>query len=77
MGIEHVDKTLDPTLTGKMDQDELAVTVWMLTHLRPSMKLSDLRVEYYEQLFQRYKQASDRLKDLVGYLVGYLIMINS
>ena len=44
-GIAAVDPALDPTLTGKMELDEIAVCVWLLTRIRPDFKVCDLRVE--------------------------------
>jgi len=62
--IAMVDPKLDSTLTGKCDADEVCVILWLLTRIRPNFKIPDLRCEYYEQLFEKYKQAADRIKDL-------------
>ena len=64
-GIEHMDKKLDSTLTGEMDSDESAVVVWLLSRLKPDFKLTDLRCEYYEELYLKYKHAAERVKDCI------------
>jgi len=63
-GIESVEPSLDSTLSGKCDTDELAVIVWLLTRIRPDFRTADLRVEAYEDIFERYKTAATRNKDL-------------
>jgi len=63
-GIESVEPSLDSTLSGKCDSDELAVLVWLLTRIRPDFRTADLRVEAYEDIFERYKTAATRNKDL-------------
>ena len=62
-GLLRIDKFLDSTLTGKLDQDEAAVVVWMLTRIRPGFKIADLRCTTYEDVFEKYKCAADRIKD--------------
>ena len=62
-GIHLIVKQLDPTLTGKMDQEEAAVVVWILTGIRPDFKLSDLRCNFYQQLLEKYMHAAERLKE--------------
>ena len=62
-GIHLIVKQLDPTLTGKMDQEEAAVVVWILTRIRPDFRLHDLRCNFYQQLFEKYMHAAERLKE--------------
>ena len=62
-GIQRIESDLDSTLTGKCDQDECAVIIWMLTRIDPNFTLSDLRVCYYDDLWDKYKLAAARLKD--------------
>ena len=62
-GIQHVDASIDSTLSGKCDQDELAVIVWLLTRIKPDFKVSDLRCDYYEQIFEKYQCAGKRIKE--------------
>ena len=64
-GVEQIDAKLDSTLTGKLDQEELAVVIWILTQIRPDMKLTDLRCEYYEELFLKFIYAANRIKDRI------------
>ena len=62
-GILRIDKFLDSTLTGKLDQDEAAVVVWILIRIRPNFRISDLRRTNYEEVHDKYVIAADRLKD--------------
>ena len=56
-------KVLDATLTGNCDQDSLAVILWMLNRMLPTMKVTDLRCEYYDEVFISFKKAADRVKE--------------
>ena len=62
-GIFQVDARLDPTLTAKMETDEISITVWLVTRMRPDVRVVDLRCEYYEELWVKYEVAAKRLKD--------------
>ena len=42
-GIQAIEASLDATLSGKCDQDELAVIVWVLTRTKSNFKISELR----------------------------------
>ena len=61
-GVTAIEASLDSTLSGKCDQDELAVMVWILTRIKPNFKISDLRCEYYEDIYELYKSAASRLR---------------
>ena len=62
-GLLAIDAKLDSTLTGKMDIEELAVAIWILTRIRPDFKLPDLRCEFYDEIHAKYKHASERIKE--------------
>ena len=62
-GIALIDARLDPTLTGKMEQEEIAISIWMLTKIRPNFRIVDLRCEVVDRLVDLYKTASQREKD--------------
>ena len=40
-GIALIDARLDPTLTGKMEQEEIAIVIRMLTKIRPNFRIVD------------------------------------
>ena len=61
--VEHFDKRLDPTITGKCDQDELCVVVWMFTRIKPNFSIADLKAVSWKDLWQKYENAALRLKD--------------
>ena len=63
-GIQQLDSRLDSTLTGALDQEELSVIVWILTHVRPDFKMHDLRCVTYEEIYsQKFMVAAQRVKD--------------
>ena len=62
-GIQAIEASLDATLSGKCDQDELAVIVWILTRIKPNFKISVLRCGYYEDVSESYKIAAGLVKD--------------
>ena len=61
-GIAAIAESLGSTLTGKLDQEELAVVIWILTRIRPDFRISELRCEHFEEVHEKYKQAALRLK---------------
>ena len=63
-GIQQLDSRLDSTLTGALDQEELSVIVWLLTHMKPDFKMHDLRCDTYEEIFaNKLMGAAQRVKD--------------
>ena len=72
--IEQIEPKLDSTLTGKMDYPECAVVIWMLTNIRPDFKVCDMRCDFYEELFSKYKNAAARIKDRIICFVSYPTM---
>ena len=58
-----IDTRLDPTLTGKLEQDEAALVLWILTRVRPNFKVWDLRCSTYEEIFVCLQAAAQREKD--------------
>jgi len=67
-GMEKIDAKLDSTLTGKMDNEEGAVVIWILTRIKPDFKIADLRCEYYEELWGKYQHAAERIKDRICFV---------
>lgn len=57
------DKSLDATLTGHCEEDELCIILWLMTKIQPSMKTPDLRCEYYDELSAMFKKAADRVSE--------------
>jgi len=55
--------SLDATLTGICDQDELCVILWILTKTQPCMKTPDLRCESYDDMAALFKKAAERVSD--------------
>ena len=58
-----IDATVDSTLTGNCDSEELAIIVWILTRINPQMNLGCLRVNFYEELHDCYRTGMERQKD--------------
>ena len=48
-GIAAVDPSLDATLCGKWNNQELCVVVWLLTRITPNFKITDLRCRTYQE----------------------------
>ena len=60
--VEFVEPHLDSTLLAQCDQDLLAMIVWLLTRIRPNIKIQDLRCDVYVEIYIRFKNAAARLK---------------
>lgn len=54
---------LDATLTGHCDQDELAVILWILNGVHPSMKICDLRCDNAGEMIDSMKRAAYRKQE--------------
>ncbi len=61
--LEVVCTKLDATRSGTCEQDELAVIHWMLNRLRPDMKVGDLRCGDYDQVAEKFKLATERVRE--------------
>jgi hypothetical protein len=61
--IEKVAPDLDPTLTGTLGSSELSTIMYMLSRVKVDVKLTDLRVEYYDEVTAALSKASCRFKD--------------
>ena len=62
-GIVSIAPSLDSTLTGQCESDVLAVLVFMLTGIKANFPLSQLRVTYYEELWEKYAVAAKRTEE--------------
>ena len=54
---------IDSTLTGNLPQDDLSIIIYLITRIRLSMRLQELRVEFYDEVTDKLKVACTRLHD--------------
>ena len=57
-----VDKTFDAVLCSDLDQSSLAILGWCFHRIKPSLSPTDLRVAYWEDLYDAMRIASERYK---------------
>ena len=60
--IEFVKPGLDVTVVGELSQELLAMVLWELTHIKPSMKVQEFRAASYVDLYSRFKTTHERLR---------------
>ena len=60
--IEFVKPELDVTVFGELSQELLAMVLWELTHIKPSMKVQEFRAASYVDLYSRFKTTHERLR---------------
>ena len=59
--IEFVKPGLDVTVVGELSQELLAMVLWELTHIKPSMKVQEFRAASYVDLYSRFRTTHDRM----------------
>ena len=59
--IEFVKPELDVTVFWELSQELLAMVLWELTHIKPSMKVQEFRSQTYVDLYQRFRAANERM----------------
>ena len=69
--IETIQPMLDCTLTGKVDQQILAVIMWILSDTKPNFLVKDFMCSHFEDLAARFDKGADCLLRLVdrGFIV--------
>ena len=60
--IEFIKPELDVTVLGELSQELLAMVLWELTHIKPSMKITEFRAASYVDLYSRFKTTHERLR---------------
>ena len=60
--IEFVDPMIDVTLTAGFPSAILAMILWTLTHVKPTLKVSELRASSYLDIYMRFRCAGERHK---------------
>ena len=61
--VEFIDPKLDVTMIAGLEGALLAVILWERTHMKPNMKLSDLRCANYLEVYVRLRCAAERRKE--------------
>ena len=59
--IEFVKPGLDVTVVGELSQELLAIVMWELTHIKPSMKVQEFRATTYVELYLRWRATNERM----------------
>ena len=59
--IEFVKPGLDVTVVGKLSQELLAMVLWELTHIKPSMEAQEFRAASYVDLYSRLRTTHERM----------------
>ena len=54
-------RQLDVTVIGELSQESLAIVVWELTQIKPSMHVQEFRAASYVDLYSRCKASHERL----------------
>ena len=60
--IEFIKPELDVTVLGELSQELLAMVLWELTHINPSMNITEFRAASYVDLYSRFKTTHERLR---------------
>ena len=71
-GLAKIDPSLDSTLTGKFDTEEIAVGIWILTRIKPNFTMADLCCDFYEEVIDKYVISAERLKDWSSPVGGWM-----
>ena len=50
----------DATITAHLGSHAMSALIWMMTKVRPDLKVTELRVQTYEELYQRFETAQTR-----------------
>ena len=61
--VEWIDQSMDAIATSALDQSAYATLLWIMTKVKPDLKITVFRVETYRQLYDLFKNANTRLKD--------------
>ena len=64
--IEFVKPGRDVTVVGELSQELLAMVLWELTHIKPSMKIQEFRAQVYIEMYVRFRAAHERMLVCVG-----------
>ena len=59
--IEFVKPGLDVTVIGDLSEELLAMVLWELTHIKPSMKVQEFRAASYVDLYSRFRTTHERM----------------
>ena len=59
--IEFVKPELDVTVFGELSQELLAMVLWELTHIKPSMNVQEFRASSYVDLYERFRTTHERM----------------
>ena len=60
--MQKIDKTFDAALCSDLDPSSLALLGWCFHRIKPSLSPTDLRVVYWEDLFDTMLTATERVK---------------
>ena len=60
--VEVCHSEFDATMTSDLSQVSLAILLWMMTHVMPNIKVTDLRCNTYHEMYNRFLVAKTRLR---------------
>ena len=58
--LEKCDARLDPTATGDFSRTTMLQLIFIVTGMKPTLKMSHLRITHYSGLYERMQQATAR-----------------
>lgn len=71
--LERCDSRIDPTVTADHSREALLQLIYIVTGLKPSLKLAHLRVKDYSSMYARFKAAFQRRKSKVSETLDALL----
>ena len=60
--LEEVYSVFDATTTADHTPQSMDKVLWLLTHVRPNTKISDLRCTSWQDLYNKFKKARARVE---------------